>query len=75
MRNALEHPWERLQTYYRTHCASEPSSETGAPSNLCSFQKVGFMARYKKWARVLVDEIEELFKLPQGAFDNYDPIQ
>jgi hypothetical protein len=80
MRNSLENSRERLKTYYRTHYAPEPSSETNATQSAPSVasgspQKVDFMARYKKQARVLVDEIEEFFKLPQEAFDNCDPIQ
>ena len=73
--NTLKHLQEWLQTYYHTHNVPEPSSETDATQSATfvasgSFHQVNFIAQYKKWAWLLGDEIDKLFKLPKGAFDN-----
>ena len=80
MQRALERSREDLQEHYRTYYAPKPSSmanptpTAGLPVVSGSPQKVDFMARYKKWAPSLIDEVEEFFKLPQEHFENCDPI-
>jgi hypothetical protein len=75
-----------LKTYYRTnyasrarplpsHASQSTSSISSRSSSFRSPEKVNFTSRYQKKDRVVIDELEEYFKLPREDFDSCKPLQ
>lgn len=54
---------------------SSISSGNGSSNSPQSPEKVNFTLRYQKRDRVVIDELEEFFKLPQEDFNSYRPLQ
>jgi len=69
----------QLQTFFDTNyvprsrqSVSRQSSSTSVTSH--SPQKVDFTSRYQKKDRVVVNELDEYFKLPREDFDTCEPL-
>ena len=82
----LDRAKAELQAYYRTNYASRarplPSHASQSMSSISSHsssfrspEKVNFTLRYQKKDRVVVDKLEEYFKLPREDFDSCKPLQ
>ena len=77
---------KQLQAFYQTNYAnraqpllSQPSQSLSSissqtSSSLCLPEKVNFTSWYQKKDRVVVDELEEYFKLPCEDFDSCKPL-
>lgn len=83
----LDKAKERLRAFYSKNYANvsqppplRPSQSSSSVSSrnggsLRSPEKVNFTSRYQKKDRVVVDELEEYFKLPREDFDTCKPLQ
>jgi hypothetical protein len=83
----LDSAKEKLKSFYQLkyanhtrHSSLQSSQSTSSISSRIgsshgSPEKVNFTARYKKMDRVVVDELEEYFKLPREDFDSCKPLQ
>ena len=84
----LETSKKKLQQFYQnqySHCPQPPSNASTShnlPSTTAtgvtvsgSPQKVNFTSRYQKRDRIVVNELEEYFKLPREDFETCEPLQ
>ena len=74
---------EQLHVFFNTNYAPrscQSVSRQGSSTSVASLgsrrspQKVDFTARYQKKERVVVNELEEYFKLPREDFDTCEPL-
>jgi hAT family C-terminal dimerisation region len=71
---------ERLQVFFNTNYAlrsRQSVSRQGSSTSVVSSgspQKVNFTSRYQKKERVVINELDEYFKLPQEDFDTCEPL-
>jgi hAT family C-terminal dimerisation region len=71
---------ERLQVFFNTDYAPrsrQSVSRQGSSTSVASLgspQKVDFTSRYQKKERVVVNELDEYFKLPREDFDTCEPL-
>jgi hypothetical protein len=82
----LDRSKKQLQAYYRTNYTPSTRPRPPRPSqslsslssrngnSLGSPEKVNFTSRYQKKDRVIVDELEEYFKLPREDFESCKPL-
>jgi hypothetical protein len=80
----LDRAKKQLQAYYRTnHAARAQPQQSQSSSSIASRnsssvgspEKVNFTSRYQKKDRVVVNELEEYFKLPREDFETCKPLQ
>jgi hypothetical protein len=76
----LETSKKQLQVFFNTDYVPHSRQSVGRQgsstslTSLGSPQKVDFTSRYQKKDRVVINELDEYFKLPQEDFDTCEPL-